>query len=68
MAPAADTEDHFAFIALDGLIEALAVLVTHLSANVHRVDRRLLTGCELVPYPSVISAHDVLMMPSDSQE
>jgi hypothetical protein len=73
MAPAADAEDHFAFIALDGLIEALAVLVTHLSANVCCVDRWLLTGCELMPHHPIIHVHALIpgtlcMMPSDSQE
>ena len=52
MAPA-DSEDHCAFVSLDCSVYALAAVVTYLSANVHRVDGRLLAGCELMPYPSV---------------
>jgi len=64
----ADTKHRFTFMPFESSVNTLAMLVTHLSAKVCRVDRRLLTGCKLVPYPSVISAHDLLMMPPDSQE
>jgi hypothetical protein len=57
MAPA-NTEDHFAFIAFDCPIYACAVLVTHVSAKICRIDRRLFAGCVPVPYPSVLSVHD----------
>jgi hypothetical protein len=53
MAPA-DAEHGFAFIAFDCPVYTLAMLVTNLGANVQGIDRRLLTGCELVPYPSAI--------------
>jgi hypothetical protein len=64
----ADAKHRFTFIPSDISVNSLAVFVTHFSAKVCGVDRWLLTGCELVPYPSVIAAHDLLMMPSDSQE
>jgi hypothetical protein len=67
MAPT-DAKHRFAFIPFESSGNSLAVLVTHLSAKVCRIDRRFLTGSELVPYPSVISAHDLLMMPSEAQE
>ena len=59
MAPAG-AEDHFAFIPFDCSVYSLAMLVTHLSANVRSVDGWLLTGCELMPYPSVIPVHALI--------
>jgi hypothetical protein len=43
----ADAEHWLAFIPFDISVNSLAVFVTHLSAEVCRVDRWLLTGCEL---------------------
>ena len=56
MAPA-DAEHGFAFIAFDCPVYTLAMLVTNLGANVQGIDRRLLTRCEPVPDPSVITVH-----------
>jgi hypothetical protein len=69
----ADAEHGFAFVLFDRSIYALAAFVTYLSANVHRVDRWLLAGCELMPRHLIIPVHALIlgtlcMMPSDSQE
>jgi hypothetical protein len=43
--------------------------VTHLSAKVCRVDRRLFAGWELMPQHLIIVVHALLIrMPPDSQE
>jgi hypothetical protein len=65
----ADTKHWFAFIPFESPVNSLAVLVTHLRAEVCRVDRRFLAGCELVPQPFIISVHALsFKMPSDLQE
>jgi hypothetical protein len=59
MAEAA-AKHRFAFIPFESSVNSLAVFVTHLSAEVCRVDRRLLAVCELVPQPFIISVHALL--------
>jgi hypothetical protein len=56
----ADAKHWFAFIPFESSVNSLAVFVTHLSAEVCRVDRRLLAWCELVPQPFTISVHALL--------
>ena len=56
----ANAEHWFAFIPFESPVNSLAVFVTHLSAEVCRIDRRLLAGCELVPQPFIIYVHALL--------
>ena len=55
MAPA-DAEHGFAFIAFDRSVYAVAVLVTHIGAEV-RIDRWFLTRSGAVLDPSIFSVH-----------
>jgi hypothetical protein len=65
----ADAKHRFAFIPFDISVNSLAVFVTHLSAKVCRVDRRLFAGWELMPQHLIIVVHALLIrMPPDSQE
>jgi hypothetical protein len=68
MAEAA-AKHRFAFIPFESSVNSLAVFVTHLSAKVCRVDRRLFAGWELMPQHLIIVVHALLIrMPPDSQE